>query len=86
VAFKNSRDLREVARAVPMDRVLIETDAPFLAPPPHRGKRNEPTWVLHVAEALAQALDTDLETLVRETTANAIRLFRFTERGQGGAA
>ena len=86
VAFKNSRDLREVARAVPMDRMLIETDAPFLAPPPHRGKRNEPTWVLHVAEALAQALDTDLETLARETTANAIRLFRFTERGQGGAA
>ncbi len=83
VAFKKSQDLREVARQVPLSYTLVETDAPFLAPPPHRGKRNEPTWVVHVAEALAEVHGVDLETLARVTTENARRLFRFTERTAG---
>src|SRR5690606_27513871 len=53
VTFKNAAALREVARKVPLERMLIETDAPFLAPVPHRGKVNEPAWVRHVAEELA---------------------------------
>jgi TatD DNase family protein len=85
VAFKKSQDLRDVARQVPLSHTLVETDAPFLAPPPHRGKRNEPTWVVHVAEALAEVHGVDLETLARITTENARRLFRFEERPLGAA-
>lgn len=76
VTFKKSDDLREVARQVPLDRLLIETDAPYLSPHPHRGKRpNEPAMVLHTAECLAKVFDISLDELAEKTTANAHRLF-----------
>ncbi|MBU1694100.1 MAG: TatD family hydrolase [Verrucomicrobia bacterium] len=67
--------LREVARAVPADRLLIETDTPFLAPVPHRGKPNEPAWVVPVAETLAKIRDDTLVRIAHSTTANAETLF-----------
>nr|BAT30118.1 hydrolase, TatD family [Aureimonas sp. AU22] len=76
VAFKNSADLRAVAASVPLDRILVETDAPYLAPPPNRGKRNEPAFVRDTAEALAGALGLDFDTFARQTTDNFFRLCR----------
>ena len=75
LTFKNADDLRDVARRLPLDRLMVETDAPLLAPAPHRGKRNEPVWVGHVAEALAELHRTDVDTVARATTSNAIDLF-----------
>jgi TatD DNase family protein len=77
VTFKRSDDLREVARSVPLDRMLVETDAPFLAPEGHRGRRNEPAWVGRVGETLADLHDVALEELARITSDNARRLFRL---------
>jgi TatD DNase family protein len=75
VTFKNSRPLREIARAVPMDRLLVETDAPYLAPVPYRGKRNEPAFVAAIAQALADVKGVSVQTIATETSANALRLF-----------
>jgi TatD DNase family protein len=75
VTFRNADMLRNVARLVPADRLLIETDSPFLAPVPRRGQRNEPAFVVHVAELLATLRSVPLETLAAQTTANAQRLF-----------
>lgn len=75
LTFRNADPLREVARAVPADRLLIETDTPFLAPVPHRGKRNEPAWVVPVAEMLAKIRNDTLDRIAHSTTANAERLF-----------
>lgn len=75
VSFKNAQDLREVAREVPSERLLIETDTPFLTPAPHRGTRNEPAYVVLVGTALAEARREDVEDVARLTTANAYRLF-----------
>ncbi|HLU76985.1 MAG TPA: TatD family hydrolase [Burkholderiales bacterium] len=75
VTFKNAVALKEVARRVPLDRMLIETDSPFLAPVPHRGKTNEPAYVRHVAEEIARLRDEPLETIAAATTANFFRLF-----------
>ncbi|MEZ4332922.1 MAG: TatD family hydrolase [Myxococcota bacterium] len=77
VTFKNSQALREVARAVPLDRLLVETDAPFLAPEGRRGKRNEPAWVPLVGEALAAVHDLPVEVVARATAQNTRRLFRL---------
>lgn len=77
VTFKKSPALREVAAAVPADRLLIETDAPYLAPQLVRGKRNEPAYVRLTAEILAGLRGVSLEELAAETTANARRLFPF---------
>lgn len=77
VTFKRSDELRAVARSVPLDRLMVETDAPFLAPEGHRGKRNEPAWVGRVGETLAELHGVDLETLARRTRDNAPRLFRL---------
>ena len=77
VTFKRSEDLRATAAGVPLDRMLVETDAPFLAPEGHRGKRNEPAWVPRVGQTLAELHGVDLETLARQTTENARRLFRL---------
>jgi TatD DNase family protein len=76
VAFPNAEELRDVARAVPHDRLLIETDAPYLAPPPHRGKRNEPAFVVEVAAALARARGEPLGELAGRTSETFRRLFR----------
>jgi TatD DNase family protein len=77
VTFKNAETLREAVRAVPLDRLMVETDAPFLAPVPHRGRRNEPAWVREVAEAVATARGEPFATIAEATTANARRLFRL---------
>jgi TatD DNase family protein len=75
LTFKNSADLRAIARDVPLDRVLVETDAPFLAPVPHRGRRNEPAFVVETAQALAEAKGVDGSTIAAATRANTLRLF-----------
>ena len=77
VTFKTADALRDVVRATPLDRLLIETDAPYLAPVPHRGKRNEPALVRQVAEEVARVLERDLAEVARVTTANAERVFRL---------
>jgi TatD DNase family protein len=75
VTFRNADALREVARQVPADRLLIETDAPYLAPIPHRGKPNLPEYVRDVAEFLALLRGVDVDTLAEQTTQNFQRLF-----------
>ncbi|EIT84198.1 Mg-dependent DNAse [Fictibacillus macauensis ZFHKF-1] len=75
VTFKNAKKPKEVAKEVPLDRLLIETDCPYLAPHPLRGKRNEPAYVKYVAETVAELREMPLEELIEHTTANAKRLF-----------
>ena len=76
VTFKNSRALQEVARAVPLERTLIETDSPYLAPTPHRGKTNEPAYVRHVAEQISQIKQLDFADVAEATSANFFSVFR----------
>jgi TatD DNase family protein len=75
VTFKNAHNLQEAAAKLPLDKVLIETDSPYLAPVPHRGKRNEPAHVADVARKLAELHGIDVEEVARVTSANARRLF-----------
>lgn len=75
LTFKNSAELRETARALPLSRLLVETDAPFLAPVPHRGKRNEPAFVADTARVLAEIKGVSEAEIARITTENALRLF-----------
>ena len=78
ITFRNAEEIREVARFVPADRYLVETDAPYLAPIPHRGQSNEPAFVRHTAEKLAEVRGVDLATLGAQSTANFARLFSKT--------
>jgi TatD DNase family protein len=80
LTFKNSEALRAIAAEVPAGRLLVETDAPFLAPPPHRGKRNEPAYVVETARVLAAARGTTLEAIAASTTDNFHRLFAKVPR------
>lgn len=75
VTFKNAKALKEVAKKTPLDRMLIETDSPYLAPVPHRGKLNQPAFVCHVAEEIARLRATDLNEIAVATTHNFFRLF-----------
>ncbi len=75
VTFKNAKQPKEVARQVPIDRLLIETDAPYLTPHPYRGKRNEPAYVSLVAQSIAEILEISIEEVAQITTENAYRLF-----------
>ncbi|HEY6898046.1 MAG TPA: TatD family hydrolase [Rhodocyclaceae bacterium] len=75
VTFKNAEMLRAVARLVPLDRLLVETDSPYLAPVPYRGKSNQPAYVRYVAEAVAKEKNLSYEVLAEETTRNFFRLF-----------
>lgn len=75
VTFKNAADLREVAKNVPLDRMLIETDSPYLAPVPHRGKPNNPAWVGHVAECIAELRGISVAELAAITKQNYFHLF-----------
>jgi TatD DNase family protein len=75
VTFKNATGLKEVAQMVPLDRMLIETDSPYLAPVPHRGKTNEPAFVKHVAEEIARLRGISIEAVARATSDNFARLF-----------
>ena len=79
VTFKNAVPLKEVARRVPIDRMLVETDSPYLAPVPHRGKSNQPAFVRHVAEEIATLRGISLEEVARATTENFFRLFRHAQ-------
>ena len=75
LTFPKSEDLRQIARTVPTDRMLVETDAPYLAPKPYRGKRNEPAYVAHTAAVLAETLGMTADEMARITTDNAFRIF-----------
>ncbi len=77
VTFKSAKDLQAVAREVPLEQMLIETDSPYLAPVPHRGKVNEPGLVRHVAEYLALLKDVPLERIAQQTTDNFFNLFKI---------
>lgn len=77
VTFKNAKQLKEVAQRVPLERILIETDAPYLAPVPHRGKLNQPAYVKHVAEEIAALRGISLDEVARSTTENFARLFKL---------
>jgi len=81
VTFRNAEALREAARVIPLDRLLLETDSPFLAPVPNRGKRNEPAYVRLVAEAAAGVRGEPFDVLSEATTANAVRLFGLAQKG-----
>lgn len=81
VTFKNAKPLKEVARNVPLERMLIETDCPYLAPHPFRGKRNEPAYVKYVAQEIAQLKNKDIEEIATITYNNAKRLFQISEEG-----
>ncbi len=75
LTFKNAKKIHEVAKAAPKDKILVETDAPYLAPVPHRGKSNEPAFVRHTAQELANLRGVTLEEISKDTTANFSRLF-----------
>lgn len=75
VTFKSALSLKEVAKNIPLQRMLVETDSPYLAPVPHRGKTNEPAWVRHVAEEIARLRGISLESVAAATTENFFRLF-----------
>ena len=86
ISFKKSEALREIAREVPLDRLLVETDAPFLAPEPYRGKQNEPAYVVHTAAALALARGISPDEIAVATTANFFRLFTKVKAPAIGSA
>ena len=78
VTFKKAEDLRETAYALPLDKLLIETDSPFLAPVPYRGRRNEPAYVVETARAIAEARGLDIEEFARATSLNFKQLFKLS--------
>jgi TatD DNase family protein len=80
VTFKNAVQLKSVAQTVPLDRLLVETDSPYLAPVPYRGKSNQPGYVLHVAEEIARLRDLPLDVLAAATTDNFFKLFNQATR------
>ena len=80
VTFKNANAIKEVAKRIPLDRLLVETDSPYLAPVPHRGKTNEPAFVVHTAKMLAELKGVTEEELAKVTTGNFFRLFSKVQR------
>ncbi|MEM7492573.1 MAG: TatD family hydrolase [Pseudomonadota bacterium] len=76
LSFKNAADVRNVIKSIPIERVILETDCPYLAPVPYRGRRNEPAYLKHVGEALAALHDMPVEEITKVTEANALKLFR----------
>ena len=84
LSFRNAEDIRQVARQVPLDRCLIETDSPYLAPMPHRGKTNRPAWVAFVAAKLAEIKGLDVQTVARATSDNFDRLFKTAPTARKG--
>lgn len=80
LTFRKSEEIRAIARDVPRDRMLVETDAPYLAPPPHRGKRNEPAFVKHTAKVLAETVGVSEDEIAAITTENFFRLFNKMPR------
>ena len=80
VTYKNAADIQTAASRIPLERLLVETDCPYLTPVPLRGKRNEPLYVRHTAEKIAQLRQMDFEQLAEATTANTLRLFSLPDR------
>src|SRR6266403_2038562 len=78
ISYPKAQNIRDVAKALPLSNILIETDSPYLAPQPYRGKRNEPAYVLEVAKALANVRDLELPEIAAQTTGNFRRFFRLT--------
>lgn len=81
VTFKNAHDLHHIFKQIPLDKLLVETDAPYLAPTPLRGKRNEPSFVRHTAQFLADLRNEDFETFCNTTSTNFLKLFSKTKLG-----
>ena len=79
VTFKNANILHEVACEIPLTSMVLETDGPFLAPHPYRGKRNEPSFLLHTAKKIAELREIDMGQLSKQTTANAANIFKFNK-------
>lgn len=77
MTFRNAEQIREAARIVPLDRILVETDSPYLAPVPHRGKENQPAYVRDVAEYMAVLKGVSIEELAQQTTRNFATLFKY---------
>jgi len=86
LTFRKSDELRDIARTIPLDRLLVETDAPYLAPMPHRGQRNEPAYVAHTARVLAETRGLTEDAIARQTTENFLRLFSKVTPPAGYAA
>ncbi len=86
LTFKRSDDLRSIAAALPADRILVETNSPYLAPLPYRGKRNEPAYVVETAKVLGDARGVTADDIARQTTENFFRLFNKVPRAQADAA
>jgi len=84
VTFKNAKALKEVAKEIPLDRMLIETDSPYLAPVPHRGKLNQPAFVRYVAEEIARLRLTNIDEIAMATTDNFFNLFNIVRNEQSG--
>ncbi|TNE31852.1 MAG: TatD family deoxyribonuclease, partial [Alphaproteobacteria bacterium] len=80
ITFKKADDLRDIVKTVPLDRILIETDSPYLAPVPMRGKRNEPAFVAHTAAKLAEIKGVSTEEIGKITTENFYRLFKKVKK------
>ncbi|WMY97711.1 MAG: YchF/TatD family DNA exonuclease [Arsenophonus sp.] len=77
LTFKNAENIRQTAKTIPMDRILIETDSPYLTPVPHRGKENEPSYIIHTAKILANIKKINIDNLAKETTKNFCTLFKL---------
>jgi TatD DNase family protein len=86
LTFKKSDELRAIAAELPADRILVETDAPYLAPGRYRGKRNEPAYVVETAQVLADVKGVPLDEIARQTTENFFRLFAKVPRAAAAAA
>ena len=78
ITFKNATELQNTFKYIPIDKTLIETDSPFLAPVPNRGKKNEPSFIKHTAQKLSEIKDVPLENLILKTTNNFNNLFNLT--------
>ena len=83
VTFRNAEQVQEVARRVPLERMLVETDAPYLTPVPYRGKSNQPAYVRYVAEHIATLRGDSLESIARTTTENFFNLFQGASYSYG---
>jgi TatD DNase family protein len=86
LTFKRSDDLRAIAAALPADRILVETDSPYLAPLPYRGKRNEPAYVVEIAKVLGDTRGVTVDDIAQQTTQNFFRLFNKVPRVKADAA